>query len=158
MRTCGKCALRLPTDYFSTKSTWCKYCHADYVRQHYLKNKQTYVDRAALRQKALSTETKNKYNALRSTWKKNNKGRVNAATARRHAAKVSATPAWLTADDHWWMEEVYDLASLRTAYTGIAWHVDHIIPLQGNTVCGLHVPSNLQVIPAAFNCSKSNKF
>jgi hypothetical protein len=47
---------------------------------------------------------------------------------------------------------------LRTKMTGIEWHVDHIIPLQGKNVSGLHTPYNLQVIPASWNTAKGNKF
>ena len=38
------------------------------------------------------------------------------------------------------------------------WHVDHIIPLQGKNVSGLHVFSNLRVIPGEENVKKSNKY
>ena len=86
------------------------------------------------------------------------KGKTNAHTAKRRAAKLQRTPHWLTEDDHWMIEEAYSLAALRTKMFGFPWHVDHVIPLQGKNVSGLHVPINLQVIPGVDNDVKSNRF
>ena len=41
---------------------------------------------------------------------------------------------------------------------GQKWEVDHIIPLQGKIVSGLHIHTNMQIIPKRENCRKSNKF
>lgn len=76
---------------------------------------------------------------------------------RRQAAKMQRTPSWLTEDDIWMMREAYKLARLRTKLFGFSWHVDHVLPLQGKVVSGLHVPSNLQVIPWLDNVRKHNK-
>jgi hypothetical protein len=81
-----------------------------------------------------------------------------AQCAKRRAKKLNATPLWLVSDDLWLIEEIYRLATLRTKVTGIKWAVDHIIPLQSDLVCGLHLPSNLQVITAVDNSIKGNKF
>lgn len=71
--------------------------------------------------------------------------------------KLSMKTAW-TEFDNLFFEEIYDLAKLRTTSTGFTWHVDHIVPLQHSLVCGLHVPENLQCIPAKINIQKGNKF
>lgn len=84
--------------------------------------------------------------------------KVNGKENKRKAAKLRRTPCWLTADDFWMIEQAYEICALRTKMTGIEWHVDHIIPLQGKNVSGLHTPYNLQVIPASWNTAKGNKF
>jgi hypothetical protein len=96
--------------------------------------------------------------ASKRAYKQRNPGRVLADTVRRRVAKINRTPTWLTADDNWMIEQVYALAALRTKMFGFSWHVDHIIPLQGKLVSGLHVPTNLQVIPGVENVRKANRY
>jgi len=68
---------------------------------------------------------------------------------------MQRTPIWI---EEFLIEEIYDLAQLRSKATGIPHEVDHFIPLQGKLVSGLHVHENLQVISAPENRSKHNKF
>ena len=91
-----------------------------------------------------------------SQWRKENPEVMNAHKGKRRAAVILRYPKWITEDDVWLMKEVYDLANLRTVTFGVSWTVDHIIPLQGKKVSGLHVPTNLQVITRKANSSKSN--
>lgn len=98
---------------------------------------------------------RSKYNA---EWRKLNKALCMSYVNRRRANKLQRTPAWLTEDDWWMIEQIYHLAQLRTAATSIEWHVDHIIPLRGKTVSGLHVPTNLQVVSAKVNLKKGNRY
>jgi hypothetical protein len=82
----------------------------------------------------------------------------NAHSGKRRAALIQRTPQWLADDDLWVIEQAYELAVLRTKMFGFNWHVDHIIPLQGKLVSGLHAPNNLQVIPGKENLAKHIKF
>lgn len=91
-------------------------------------------------------------------FRKRNPAKVNAKEVRRKAAKLQRTPPWLTDDDHWMIEQAYEISALRTKMFGFPWHVDHAIPLLGKRVSGLHVPLNLRVIPGVDNMSKGNKF
>lgn len=86
-----------------------------------------------------------------------NKHKVNAKTRKRQASQLQRTPKWLTVNDLWMMEEAYELAILRKQLFGFSWEVDHVIPLQGKLVSGLHTPYNLQVISRTENRSKNNR-
>jgi len=91
-------------------------------------------------------------------WKLNNVGKVNADTVKRRLAKLNRTPSWLTPIDFERIENEYKLAAILTKLWGESWHVDHIIPLQGKMVSGLHVPSNLQVLRGKDNVKKANGY
>ena len=86
------------------------------------------------------------------------KARVLANKAKYRAAKRNRTPIWIDKEHLWLIKEAYDLAILRTKLFGFSWHVDHAAPLNGETVSGLHVIENLQVIPGVENLLKNNKF
>lgn len=79
-------------------------------------------------------------------------------SSKARATQLQRTPPWLTEDDWWMIDQIYKLAQLRTAATSVEWHVDHIIPLRGKNVSGLHVPANLRVIPAKINLKKGNRY
>lgn len=89
-------------------------------------------------------------------WTQANPHKVLASRAKRRSAKLLRTPGWLTAEDFKAIELIYAQAKALEASTGLPHHVDHIYPLQGRYVSGLHVPANLQVLTASENCSKSN--
>jgi hypothetical protein len=91
-------------------------------------------------------------------YRAENTPKVNTWSSINRAAKLNRTPWWLTAKDKRDIEEFYHLARALTKATGIKYVVDHIIPLQGTNVSGLHVPSNLQILTESENSSKQNKF
>ena len=88
-------------------------------------------------------------------WKHNNPAKVNASVTARRALLIGKTPSWANC---FFIEEAYDLAQRRTKATGVKWHVDHIVPLRSPIVSGFHTDHNLQVLPAAKNQSKSNRY
>lgn len=88
-------------------------------------------------------------------WKKINAAKHCAINAKRKAALLKRLPAWA---DLAAIESFYAEAARLTTDTGIAHQVDHVIPLQGEFVSGLHVETNLQILTATENMSKGNRF
>ena len=77
---------------------------------------------------------------------------------KRKMTVKQATPNWLSELNDLFIKEIYSLAVLRSKALGVEYHVDHIIPLHGKNVCGLHVPSNLQLLPASENLRKRHLY
>ena len=101
-------------------------------------------------------ERKESINTKQRKYYENNKQYYITKGYLRAKGVRKAQPNWLTEDHKFFIEEIYELRKLRTEATNVEHHVDHIVPLRGKDVCGLHVPWNLQVITATENLSKSN--
>ena len=90
-------------------------------------------------------------------WQQNNKGKRAAYQMNREARKLQATPKWLSATQKKHVELFYSEAVSLSQRFNASIHVDHIVPLRGKNVCGLHVPWNMQLVTQSYNCSKNNK-
>lgn len=147
-----------------TKDAARRYCDANKEkvartkRAYYLKNREAALENLKAYRRKNADRLKEYYkrrdaakrpdkNRHMRDWQKRNPGYVRYSAAKRRAAKLKAMPDW--ADT----KTIRDIYEMRPA----CCHVDHIIPLQGKTVCGLHVPENLQWLPAKDNLSKGNR-
>lgn len=180
MKRCSKCGINKCLDDFYKRKTSrdglrnrCKKCHDETVNLHRINNKDKHNQRCQnwrnknkdkikiiskkYREKnpnpPYNKEKKKLSNAL---WTKNNLDRHAANEAKRHAKKLQSTPNWLTVEQVKEIEQFYSEARKLTKKTGIKYEVDHIIPLQGLNVRGLHVPWNLQILTKSENSSKRN--
>ena len=88
-------------------------------------------------------------------FRQHRKDRKNADTSVRRDRVKQSTPLWA---NKFFMRQAYELAALRTKMFGFDWEVDHIVPLRGRYVSGLHVETNLQVIPKVINAAKTNHY
>lgn len=87
-------------------------------------------------------------------WQKANSARMAERNQERYARKLRATPAWANKEK---ILEFYNEAARLTKETGIRHEVDHIIPLKGEGVCGLHCEFNLQILTRSENARKKNR-
>tara|TARA_R110000796_G_C14372174_1_gene414147 strand:+ start:54 stop:644 length:591 start_codon:yes stop_codon:yes gene_type:complete len=122
-------------------------------REYYSKNK----ERIREAQSKYQDDNREELYKMNKKYRQSTEGKAvrNALGAKRRAQKLQATPAWADQDA---IKAIYAEAQRLQETLGIEFHIDHIVPLQGELVCGLHVESNLQVIPAILNLKKSNKF
>jgi hypothetical protein len=98
---------------------------------------------------------KDKLKNYRHKYYENNKSEYLAYTRYRQATKKLRTPKWINPKE---FIGIYKEAKALTIRTGVPHEVDHIVPLHGKTVSGLHVPWNLQILTLTKNRTKWNKF
>ena len=182
VRVCTKCG----EEPQSGTSSWCKTCKAAYMRQLYhsdparrenlnaksrayyaenrgeiLEQKSEYGKKVSKRDAARRRERyrddpefREKTNLRTTEYYYDNPHVFRARDAKRRADQLNATPAWA---DMGAIKAIYRQAREMTDSLGEPYEVDHVVPLKGRTVCGLHVPQNLQIIPQTDNRKKFNR-
>ena len=170
-KTCLSCSSEKPFSEFYKSSSkkdgygsYCKACEKERYRSYYSLNQ----NKVACKTSKYREENKDKHNEyskkhyslnqdeIRQKQKKHyelNKPMYRQKTMLRYARKTQQTPNWLNKGHLVEMEGFYTFCQVFKGF-----QVDHIVPIKGKTVSGMHVPWNLQAITAEQNRAKSNSF
>lgn len=184
MKRCSRCGIEKLTDQFYLRSTAadrlrseCKSCSKSEAHAWHLTNRARDSARSLAWRNAnpervaawraanphkirvinsrCHSKRREKDRANAKAWRAANPEKRRAGDRRRDTRLQRATPPWI---DRKAIDAVYREAARITAETGIMHHVDHVVPIAGKGVCGLHVPWNLEIVPAMENLSKNNHF
>lgn len=183
-KKCSKCLVKKPMSSFSKRGdrpigllAKCKECcskenkewrsrNKEKLQKYYLDNKKTFRER----DKKWKKENREKVNTQAKKrreknpqasrlscqkWRKNNLHKDAKRAQDYRVRKINAKPKW--ANDKY-IALWYELASVEQQRTGKDVHVDHIVPLRGKTVCGLHCEDNMQLLFGMDNSSKGNRW
>lgn len=171
MKCCTKCKKEKPLEDFSFQekgkygvTSICKPCSSERGKNWRLNNLERSKENAKKyqlankeRQTAYSKEWREKHSdrikVVAALWTASNLEKKAAATARRRAAKICASPSWALAKD---IKPFYVLAASMTKKYRIKTTVDHVVPLQSPLVCGLHCAANLSIQTDSLNKRKGN--
>lgn len=137
--------------------TWCKSCEKERKDKWRAANRDRHNTRSRnwvaanpekrrAVSKAYRDTHKDAHKELRRKWRKNNPERARAHVSARRKKVKQATPSWA---DMRCITEVY----LTAQRNGLV--VDHVVPLRGKTVCGLHVHYNMQLLTSKQNAEKA---
>lgn len=169
VKQCSCCGLeKAHSDFHKNKSKpdgmneQCKVCRSSgykksrdkvlaYQKEYYQENRNRKINY----QIAYAKDNKDSIAEYQKAYRQSNRGRLYASFAKRRAVQKNAHCDWLDAQ---YVKDLYDNAKQASELFGICnFHVDHIVPLQGNDACGLHNQHNLQVLPDWLNLEKSNR-
>lgn len=165
-QTCNKCKEVKPLADFTPNKTkprgrmyTCKVCHAERARERRRtiglseEQKQKARNRSALWRK----QNPDRSSFQKKDWAQRNPHKKRESSRRYYMSRDKRMPSWLTEEHKRQIQDFYWMALDLRAITGEEYHVDHIVPLKGENVSGLHVPWNLQILPKDVNLSKGNK-
>lgn len=165
-KTCTSCGVfKLACEFTAFRSN-CKQCVSEYNKKYRELNSER-VSQTSKKwreeNKAYLSEKKKEYVALNrpacrarvNKWDKANRATRTANLWKYRAQKRQASPLWA---DYSKIKEFYVSANGLSMLLGEWYHVDHIVPLQSEFVCGLHCEHNLQILPATENISKGNRW
>jgi hypothetical protein len=154
MKQCSKCSLLKELSEFNTKHgkpiSYCKTCCSIIAKEYRVKNKekeQLRHTRYWLATKG-SENQKDRNSRKCKTYRETHPEIFRLSAANRRCEQLQATPKW---SDPLEIKRIY-------LHCPMGHHVDHIIPIKGELVCGLHVSNNLQYLLAEENLKKSNKY
>jgi hypothetical protein len=183
-KVCSKCKIAKELTAFSPDprykycvGSWCKLCHSVRMKKRYqedlgyrIRNNKASKTRYA--KVKTNPEFKEENSKRACEWAKKNiekhrkhgknyriwyPDRKLASTRKYQADKLQRTPRWLSPNQLQEIQDVYTAREMLQLATGEQLHVDHIVPLQGKNVSGLHVPWNLRITTATENLSKGNR-
>lgn len=183
-KICSKCKEEKSLDQFckqtKTKdglSFHCRFCRVSSHNAWKIKNKDKYLsyqkdyrvdkkESAALYKQDWYLKNKEAHYQKKELWKKQNpdydrkryllkRDYYISKALKRNSGIKQAFPSWANIEK---IQEIYKNCKKFSEETGIIYHVDHIIPLNGKLVSGLHVENNLRIITAEENLKKQAKF
>ena len=130
------------------RTAQCNSLNKEYKQQWSLANK----DKINANSVLWNREHKERRSLSSTKYRKANKSYYTEYSSLRSRKMLCAKIKSLTELDELCLVEIYDLARRR------GLEVDHIIPITNKSICGLHVPWNLQLLTREQNASKGNKY
>ena len=160
-KACSKCGevkllekFKVDSRNKSGRAESCKECNNAYYRKYREDNR----DDLNASYRKYYADNRDEKLARDKKYREDNPEKLAAKNAKRRAAQLEQIPSWSDDDDLEAIKKVYENCRLMSILTGIPHEVDHIIPLQGEDIRGFHHSTNLAVVSADENRSKSNKW
>jgi 5-methylcytosine-specific restriction endonuclease McrA len=153
-----KADYRANSDHYKALGREWRIANAEHKKQQDREWRERNPDRKAANDRAWYEANKDRKIAYDAVWapayRAANLPRAATRAAKRRAMKFAAMPAWVNQAE---LKAVYDQCGKMRRETGLPYEVDHIVPLDSEVVCGLHVPWNLRIILGPENRAKSNR-